>query len=72
MPIYEYLCKVCDIQFQALIISKNDENEVRCSRCNGRNLKRLISRVAYHVSENDRLNAFHPQKKRSDKINSDF
>ena len=29
-----------------------------CPGCNGRELKKLISRVAYHVSENDRLATF--------------
>ncbi len=58
MPIYEYQCKGCEKRFQSLVLKKEEEKNVVCPGCNGRELKKLISRVAYHVSENDRLATF--------------
>ena len=60
MPIYEYQCDGCHRQFQRLMMGKEDEKNVFCPNCGGRSLKKLISRVAYHVSEQDRLAAFDP------------
>ena len=71
MPIYEYHCACCDGQFQSLIIRKGDEDRLVCPDCGGRNLKRLISRVAYHVSERDRLETFDPRAHQSDSFYRD-
>ncbi|MFH1479860.1 MAG: zinc ribbon domain-containing protein [Pseudomonadota bacterium] len=56
MPIYEYQCTKCGREFQALIMKKEEEKNLICDKCGRANLKRLISRVVYHVSEQDRLN----------------
>ena len=71
MPIYEYQCSKCEIQFQDLIMRKEDEKNLLCPNCGGRKLKRLISRVAYHVSESDRLAAFDPRSQHSDSYYKD-
>jgi len=71
MPIYEYQCHGCHRQFQRLIIGKEDEKDVSCPKCGGRRLKKLISRVAYHLSENDRLEAFDPASRQSDSFYKD-
>jgi len=55
MPIYEYQCRRCDKRFQSLVMKKEEEKGLSCPECRSRDLKRLISRVAYHVSEGDRL-----------------
>jgi putative FmdB family regulatory protein len=60
MPIYEYECGACHAQFQSLIMKNEEERGLVCPSCKGKKLKRLISRVAYHVSEQDRLNAYDP------------
>ena len=66
MPIYEYGCRKCEQQFQALVMGVKEEKQVACPRCGGRRLKKLISRVAYHVSEQDRLDRFNPRAPLSD------
>ncbi|NIR13658.1 MAG: zinc ribbon domain-containing protein, partial [Desulfobacterales bacterium] len=60
MPIYEYECRFCDAQFQSLIMNNEEERGLVCPNCHGKKLKKLISRVVYHVSEQDRLDAYDP------------
>ena len=71
MPIYEYECSGCARQFQALVMKIEEEKGLRCPECNGHNLKKLVSRVAYHVSEQDRLNAYDPAAPKSDSFYRD-
>ncbi|UCB48457.1 MAG: zinc ribbon domain-containing protein [Deltaproteobacteria bacterium] len=66
MPIYEYQCRACDAQFQRLIMKNEEEKGLVCPNCSGRKLKKLISRVAYHVSEQDRLEAYEPSAPKGD------
>ena len=40
MPIYEYSCKSCGHQFEALIL-RNEE--ASCPNCSGKDLERLLS-----------------------------
>ena len=71
MPIYEYECNNCAGQFQSLVMKREDEESLLCPECGGRDLKRLISRVAYHVSETDRLAAFDPNAQPTDSFYQD-
>ena len=71
MPIYEYKCGACGSVFQKLILHKKEEAELCCPDCEGRKLRRLISRVAYHVSEADRLAAFNPGTSHEDSFYKD-
>lgn len=71
MPIYEYQCYGCKRQFQSLIMGREDEKSLLCPNCGNPSLKRLISRVAYHVSESDRLAAFDPGSRQSDSFYRD-
>jgi hypothetical protein len=52
-------------------MGKEDEKKLLCPNCGGRKLKKLISRVAYHVSESDRLAAFDPKATQSDSYYKD-
>ncbi|HVI75128.1 MAG TPA: zinc ribbon domain-containing protein [Anaeromyxobacteraceae bacterium] len=45
MPLYEYAC-ACGHSFEELIVRRSDEDEVRCPRCQGRDVHRLMSRPA--------------------------
>jgi putative FmdB family regulatory protein len=45
MPIYEYAC-TCGKTFEELIIRRSDEADVRCPRCKGSDVERLMSRPA--------------------------
>jgi len=66
MPIYEYSCSSCNLHYQRLIMSKTEEEALGCPRCGDKGKKRLMSRVAYHVSEQSRLDAYRPQDSRDD------
>jgi putative FmdB family regulatory protein len=59
MPIYEYLCHDCQRRVSLLWRSFTDaqEREAICPRCGGKNLARLISRVAVLRSEESRLDS---------------
>ena len=46
MPIYEYLCLNCKKPFSFLAGVVADSGEPRCTRCGGKKLRKLISRVA--------------------------
>lgn len=43
MPIYEYKCNDCDTVFELLTTSVDDNKEVQCSKCNSKNVTKLIS-----------------------------
>jgi len=66
MPIYEYECQDCEKQLQILVMKKEDEKTLLCPGCGSRDLKRLISRVSFHVSEADRLASYDPNKPQDD------
>lgn len=71
MPIYEYQCMSCEEQFQSLVMGNNDEENLLCPECGGGKLKKLISRVVYHMSEQDRLDSFDPAATKSDSFYRD-
>jgi len=71
MPIYEYECRSCDAQFQSLIMKNEEEESLACPKCHGKKLKKLISRVAYHASEQARLDAYDPSASKSDSFYRD-
>ncbi len=66
MPIYEYQCLSCENILQALVMKSEEEQGLRCPNCGGANLRRLISRVVYHVSEADRLASYDPKAQKDD------
>ena len=45
MPIYEFQCQSCETQFEELTSSAN-ATRVRCPRCNGARVARLLSAFA--------------------------
>jgi len=71
MPIYEYECGQCEAISTFLVLKKEDEAKVACKGCGSKKMSRVISRVAYHRSESDRLNEFDPGKKQGDEFYKD-
>lgn len=71
MPIYEYRCRTCEAEFQNLIMKIEEEAALTCPVCGRRDISRLISRVAYHVSEGDRLAGFDPNARQDDSFYKD-
>ena len=59
MPIYEYECADCRRKQSFLILNLERElPELRCKKCGGANLSRLVSRVNVVKSEEARLRAW--------------
>jgi putative FmdB family regulatory protein len=71
MPLYEYECLNCGDIFQSLILSKEEEISLACSKCGSTDHKRLISRTVHHVSESDRLAGYDPSVRQSDSFYRD-
>lgn len=56
MPIYEYECRDCKKRSSFLIMNPQKEiPELRCKRCNGAALDRVVSRVNVIKSEEARM-----------------
>jgi len=55
MPIYEYRCNACGRTFSFLFGVSRDSRDPACPGCQGKNLSRLISRVARVRSEDAML-----------------
>ena len=55
MPIYEYRCNACGRTFAFLYGVSRDSRDPSCPACQGKELARLISRVARVRSEDDML-----------------
>ena len=48
MPIFEYRCKKCGHQFDALV--RHSDEKVSCKFCDSKDLERLFSAFAVQVS----------------------
>ena len=57
MPIYEFICKDCDTKTEFLLRDTSSEATPECTNCGGSNMERIISRFAYHQSEQMRRDA---------------
>jgi putative FmdB family regulatory protein len=71
MPIFEYECQNCLCQFQCLIMKADEAERLICPDCGKPHLKRLVSRVAYHQSEKDRIDSYDPSARQSDSFMKD-
>lgn len=43
MPIYEYRCKSCNRDFEAIVWSLRDEETTVCPTCNSKDVSRILS-----------------------------
>lgn len=50
MPIFEFQCEDCGEIFEELLFRGND-SEVKCKKCKGTRVHKLISRVAFKSGE---------------------
>ena len=55
MPIYEYDCADCRRQVSLLILNIHNPPPLRCPRCGGEQLTRLLSRFTRLRTEEERL-----------------
>ena len=71
MPIYEYRCNRCQKEFSELVLDLKKSFQVTCKECGSSDLTKLISRVAYHRSEGDRLAEFDASKPQGEEFYKD-
>ena len=43
MPIYTYICKDCGERFDVLLGVTLEKKEVKCEKCNSKNIQRALS-----------------------------
>ncbi|MBX6771490.1 MAG: zinc ribbon domain-containing protein [Chloroflexi bacterium] len=55
MPIYEYRCADCGGYLSVRVRTYADPSDLRCPRCRGGRMRKLVSRFAVLRSEEDRL-----------------
>ncbi len=55
MPIYEYRCADCRKKSTVITLSVSAAVDPVCSHCGGRNMRKLVSRVAVRKSDESRL-----------------
>ena len=55
MPLFEYECLACHARFTEIVLPWEKEKTIQCPRCQGTQVKKLVSRFSYHQSEQDRL-----------------
>lgn len=55
MPIYEYRCSDCGGYLSVLVRGFNDPSDLRCPRCKGEHMRKLVSRFAVLHSDEARL-----------------
>jgi len=71
MPIYEFRCNQCKMEFSQLFLNIKEANKIRCKFCNSRDLTKLFSSFSVHQTEESRLESFDTSKKRGDDFYKD-
>jgi putative FmdB family regulatory protein len=71
MPIYEYQCLSCGNNFQILVMERDREDSPVCPLCKGADIKKLISRASFNISEKDRLESYDPRAEKDDSFYRD-
>ena len=50
MPIFEFKCLDCDEYMEILVMNKQEEVEMACSKCGSGNLERILSSTSHVVT----------------------
>ena len=58
MPIYEFVCKKCSNNFEELVLSSSQINEVTCPVCGSGQVKKKMSTFASKAAEGGSSFAF--------------
>lgn len=43
MPIYEFKCSKCNEIFEVIVMSGNDDEEIKCTKCGSQSFERVLS-----------------------------
>jgi len=49
MPIYEFRCLNCQDLFEILVMATDAEMEMRCPKCSGEQIERVLSSAGYQM-----------------------
>ena len=71
MPIYEYECISCGKITSILVLRPEAAEEAACESCGSKDIRRIISRVHFHSSQNDRLASYTPGDERDSRFYQD-
>ena len=47
MPLYEYRCERCGMEFERIVF--NESEKIECPECQGRDVRRLMSVCAFSI-----------------------
>ena len=61
MPVYEYACMDCKKVVDVLVRRIGQEGKATCPACGGKNIERLISSFAFHLSVLTKLEQLDPK-----------
>ena len=50
MPLYEFRCLKCQELFELLVMGRNDQEEMKCPRCNSADCEKVMSTASYAMS----------------------
>ncbi len=50
MPIYEFRCTQCGEVFEILSVRSDETIEMKCPKCSGENVERIMSRASFNTS----------------------
>lgn len=53
MPIFEFKCLDCDEYMEVLVMNKQEEVEMACSKCGSGSLERILSSTNHTVTGGD-------------------
>jgi len=64
MPIYEFKCQDCGRLTSVFVKTMDSSCEAQCQHCGGGDLRRVVSRFAYHRSEQSILEEYGSEPRR--------
>ncbi|MEW6186088.1 MAG: zinc ribbon domain-containing protein [Thermodesulfobacteriota bacterium] len=71
MPIYEYECQDCGVLNSLLLSKHRDPEGLCCPACKSKNMKRVLSRVNFHLPPGDRLSSYSPAAEKTESFYHD-
>ncbi len=51
MPIYEFKCLKCQEYFELLVMNQDEELDLKCPKCNSKELERIASTTSYVMGD---------------------
>ena len=52
MPIYEFKCLKCEEFFEIIILNNDEEDKIKCPKCNNIDFERVVSTTNYVMGSN--------------------